>query len=146
MPASYSCCATKQSAHGRTSCVGCGWSGGGRVGHRPTGRGVPARFDRRRRLLGQHGTQTSHLHRRCPPVVDCDLCLLESPTPDENGQRWADVIDFLTMYPDARRRVVRVLGKIDAWRKERGVSGTSYRLMRAWIFQWTSFLMLWRRS
>jgi hypothetical protein len=21
---------------------------------------------------------------------------------DENGQRWADVIDFLTMYPEAR--------------------------------------------
>jgi hypothetical protein len=26
----------------------------------------------------------------------------------------ADVIDFLTMYPDARRRVVRLLGEIDA--------------------------------
>ena len=23
---------------------------------------------------------------------------------DKNGQRWADVIDFLTMYPDARRK------------------------------------------
>jgi hypothetical protein len=33
---------------------------------------------------------------------------------DENGQRWADIIDFLTMYPDARRRVVRVLAEIDA--------------------------------
>jgi hypothetical protein len=33
---------------------------------------------------------------------------------DQNGQRWADLIDFLTMYPDARRRVVRLLGKIDA--------------------------------
>jgi hypothetical protein len=33
---------------------------------------------------------------------------------DENGQRWADVIDFLTMYPDARRRVVRELGEIEA--------------------------------
>ena len=33
---------------------------------------------------------------------------------DENGQRWADVIDFLTMYPDARRRVVQVLGEIEA--------------------------------
>jgi hypothetical protein len=29
---------------------------------------------------------------------------------DENGQRWADVIDFLTMWPDARRRVVQLLG------------------------------------
>jgi hypothetical protein len=33
---------------------------------------------------------------------------------DENGQRWADVIDFLTMYPDARRKVARVLAEIDA--------------------------------
>jgi hypothetical protein len=28
--------------------------------------------------------------------------------------RWADVIDYLTMRPDARRWVVRVLGEIDA--------------------------------
>ena len=33
---------------------------------------------------------------------------------DENGQGWADIIDFLTMYPDARRRVVRLLGEIGA--------------------------------
>ena len=33
---------------------------------------------------------------------------------DENGQRWADVIDFLTMYPDARRHVTRLLGEIEA--------------------------------
>jgi hypothetical protein len=33
---------------------------------------------------------------------------------DENGQDWADIIDMLTMYPDARRRVVRLLGEIDA--------------------------------
>jgi hypothetical protein len=32
---------------------------------------------------------------------------------DENGQGWADIIDFLTMWPDARRRVARVLGEID---------------------------------
>jgi hypothetical protein len=34
--------------------------------------------------------------------------------PDENGEGWADIIDFLTMYPDARRRVVRVLAEIEA--------------------------------
>jgi hypothetical protein len=34
---------------------------------------------------------------------------------DQNGQDWADIIDFLTMYPEARRRVVRVLGEIDAF-------------------------------
>jgi hypothetical protein len=33
---------------------------------------------------------------------------------DEHGQRWADVIDSLTMYPDARRKVVRMLGEIEA--------------------------------
>jgi hypothetical protein len=34
---------------------------------------------------------------------------------EENGQRWADlIIDFLTMWPDPRRRLVRLLGEIDA--------------------------------
>jgi hypothetical protein len=33
---------------------------------------------------------------------------------DPNGQDWADIIDFLTMWPDARRRVVRILGEIEA--------------------------------
>jgi hypothetical protein len=33
---------------------------------------------------------------------------------DQNGQDWADIIDFLTMWPDARRQVVRVLAEIDA--------------------------------
>jgi hypothetical protein len=32
----------------------------------------------------------------------------------QNGQDWADIIDFLTMHPDARRQVVRVLGEIQA--------------------------------
>jgi hypothetical protein len=27
---------------------------------------------------------------------------------DQSGQDWADIIDFLTMYPEAWRRVVRV--------------------------------------
>lgn len=27
---------------------------------------------------------------------------------------WADIIDFLTMWPDARRNVVRLLAEIDA--------------------------------
>jgi hypothetical protein len=33
---------------------------------------------------------------------------------DQTGDDWADVIDFLTMYPDARRSVARLLGEIDA--------------------------------
>jgi hypothetical protein len=33
---------------------------------------------------------------------------------DENGQCWADIIDLLSIYPDARRRVVRALGELTA--------------------------------
>jgi len=33
---------------------------------------------------------------------------------DENGQDWADILDFLTMYPEARRQVVRILSEIGA--------------------------------
>ena len=33
---------------------------------------------------------------------------------DQNGQGWADIIDFLTMYPEARRRVVRIVGEMEA--------------------------------
>jgi hypothetical protein len=33
---------------------------------------------------------------------------------DERGDGWADIIDLLTMYPDTRRRVVRVLAEIEA--------------------------------
>jgi hypothetical protein len=33
---------------------------------------------------------------------------------DQNGQDWADIVDFLTMYPEARRRVVRLLAEIQA--------------------------------
>ena len=33
---------------------------------------------------------------------------------DQNGQGWADIIDMLTLYPEARRQVVRLLGEIGA--------------------------------
>jgi hypothetical protein len=33
---------------------------------------------------------------------------------DERGDDWADIIDLLTMHPEERRRVVRLLGEIDA--------------------------------
>jgi len=33
---------------------------------------------------------------------------------DGRGDDWADIIDMLTMYPEARRRVVRLLGEIEA--------------------------------
>jgi hypothetical protein len=33
---------------------------------------------------------------------------------DGHGDDWADIIDLLTMYPETRRRVVRMLAEIDA--------------------------------
>jgi hypothetical protein len=36
---------------------------------------------------------------------------------DRNGQDWADIIDFLTMHPDAQPQVVRVLGELAATEK-----------------------------
>jgi hypothetical protein len=33
---------------------------------------------------------------------------------DGHGDDWADIIDMLTMHPDARRQVVRVLAEADA--------------------------------
>jgi hypothetical protein len=33
---------------------------------------------------------------------------------DGHGDDWADIIDILTMYPEERRRVVRLLGEIEA--------------------------------
>jgi len=33
---------------------------------------------------------------------------------DGHGDDWADIIDMLTMHPEARRRVARLLGEIDA--------------------------------
>ena len=33
---------------------------------------------------------------------------------DGRGDDWADIIDMLTIYPDERRRVVRLLGQLEA--------------------------------
>ena len=33
---------------------------------------------------------------------------------DGRGADWADIIDILTMHPDARREVIRLLGELDA--------------------------------
>jgi hypothetical protein len=40
---------------------------------------------------------------------------------DGHGDDWADIIDMLTMHPDARRRVVRVLAEIEAEIERPGV-------------------------
>jgi hypothetical protein len=34
--------------------------------------------------------------------------------PCEVRHRWADIIDSLTMYPETRRRVARILGELEA--------------------------------
>jgi hypothetical protein len=36
---------------------------------------------------------------------------------DENGQGWTDIIDFLTMWPEAGRQVARPLGELAAAEK-----------------------------
>jgi hypothetical protein len=41
------------------------------------------------------------------------------PYQDQTGEDWAGVIDFLTMYPDARREVVGMIAEIDAARRVR---------------------------
>jgi hypothetical protein len=33
---------------------------------------------------------------------------------DGHGDDWADIIDMLTLHPEARRRVVRLLGELEA--------------------------------
>jgi hypothetical protein len=33
---------------------------------------------------------------------------------DDGGDDWADIIDMLTMHPEERRRVVRLLGELEA--------------------------------
>jgi hypothetical protein len=33
---------------------------------------------------------------------------------DERGDDWADIIDMLTMNPEGRRRVVRIIGELGA--------------------------------
>jgi hypothetical protein len=33
---------------------------------------------------------------------------------DERGDDWADIIDMLTLHPEERRRVVRLLGELEA--------------------------------
>ena len=33
---------------------------------------------------------------------------------DGHGDGWADIIDFLTMYSEARRQVLRLLGELEA--------------------------------
>jgi len=33
---------------------------------------------------------------------------------DQNGDDWADIIDMLTLHPEARRKLVRLLAEIEA--------------------------------
>jgi hypothetical protein len=46
---------------------------------------------------------------------------------DQNGDDWADIIDLLTMHPEARRQVVRLLGEmsVDKGSGDNRLSGTA---------------------
>jgi hypothetical protein len=48
---------------------------------------------------------------------------------DQNGEDWADIIDMLTLHPEEPRKVVRVLGEIEAaeQREEGGPGGRTER-------------------
>jgi hypothetical protein len=39
---------------------------------------------------------------------------------DGRADDWAEIVDFLTMWPDARRQVVRLLGELEAATGRRG--------------------------
>jgi hypothetical protein len=58
--------------------------------------------------------------RRPPPRSDrrqADREAVTSQLPryrDERGDDWADIIDLLTMHPEQRRRVVQLLGELEA--------------------------------
>jgi hypothetical protein len=48
---------------------------------------------------------------------------------DERGDDWADIIDFLTLHPEARRKARRLLGEMEAadQRYEDGPGGRTER-------------------
>ena len=58
------------------------------------------------------GSSSSRVHQLRPlnDVIASTLMRYR----DQNGQGWADFIDCLTMYPNARRRVVQLLGELEA--------------------------------
>ena len=51
---------------------------------------------------------------------------------DQTGEDWADVIDFLTMYPDARRQAARLLGELDAVGRMLNHSNQDLQRWRSW--------------
>jgi hypothetical protein len=38
---------------------------------------------------------------------------------DDRGSDWADIIDMLTMHPEARRKLIRLLSELEAQGPER---------------------------
>jgi hypothetical protein len=58
---------------------------------------------------------------------------------DQTGDDWADIIDMLTLHPEARRRVVRLLSEIDTrWWRSRN-AGPSPWTVPSRLNQLTSF-------
>jgi hypothetical protein len=55
--------------------------------------------------------------RRVPIRDDADRDAIASQLMryrDQNGQDWADIVDQLTMYPEARRSIARLLAEMGA--------------------------------
>ena len=55
--------------------------------------------------------------RRVPVRDQADLDAISSELlryRDRHGDDWADIIDMLTMNPEAGRKVVRLLGEVEA--------------------------------
>ncbi len=70
-----------------------------------------------RALLQEHDSKTRDDLRRVLIHDQADRDAVSSQLlryRDGYGYDWADIIDMLTMYPEERRRVVRMLAEIDA--------------------------------
>jgi hypothetical protein len=78
-------------------------------------------------MFDEEGDLRDLLSRLSPTTRDalCRVLIRDQPDRDEiasmllhygdrNGMAWADIIDLLTMYPDERRQVVRLLGELEA--------------------------------
>jgi hypothetical protein len=66
---------------------------------------------------------------------------------DQTGEDWADIIDYLTMWPDARRQAVRLLEEIEAPQLRRAVPRSTVSQVDDWtpwekVGLWVIFVAL----
>jgi hypothetical protein len=73
------------------------------------------RFGRHRQLVATNLHPSSQRRILRLILTKCNRPIRKPPlTLGSDGLNSAGIIDFLTMYPEARRRVVRLLAEIDA--------------------------------